>query len=257
MGGRRQVVAVEVAGEAPPGEGGFLTLLRLTYRNVYDDGGRSRPYLYEHIHRRGFDAVAVALFHEDGGVPAMAWRPGIRVPVYFRRDLPLSVADARAYLTIPEAVAGSLEAGDRGPDGVLRRVVAEVLEEAGFQILPGEVIPLGGGFFPSHGQSSEKIHLCAARVSPSLRGEARGDGSVNESDAPPVRFSPVREILLSSARGDMEDPKLEILAWRLCLHLKYLPLEGRYARTDERPAFEEFALALGSGGWLSGREHSP
>jgi hypothetical protein len=253
----RSVVAVEVAGEPGPGEGGFLTLIRLKYRNVYADGGRSRPYLYEYIHRRGYDAVAIGLFHEEEGIPAMAWRPGIRVPVCFRRDLTLAVSDPRHYLTVPEAVAGSLEPGDGGADGVLRRVVEEVLEEAGFQILPGDVIPLGGGFFPSHGQSSEKIHLCAARVNPALRGEAGGDGSVNETDAPPVRFSPLRDILLASARGEMEDPKLEILAWRLCLYLKYLPLEGRYARPEERPAFEEFSWALRSGGWLSGREFSP
>ncbi len=253
----RSVVAVEVAGEPGPDEGGFLTLVRLKYRNVYSDGGRSRPYLYEYIHRRGYDAVAIGLFHEEAGIPSMAWRPGIRVPVFFRRDLSLAVSDPRRYLTVPEAVAGSLEPVDRGPSGVLRRIVEEVLEEAGFRIQPREVISLGGGFFPSHGQSSEKIHLCAARVDPSLRGEAPGDGSVNETDAPPVRFSPLRDILLASARGEMEDPKLEILAWRLCLYLKYLPVQGRYAEPEERPAFEEFSRALRSGGWLSELESSP
>ena len=247
----RTVAGVEAVGEAGPGEGGFLTLVRLKYRNVYADGGTSRPYLYEYIHRRGYDAVAIGLFHEEGGVPAMAWRPGIRVPVYFRRDLALAVADPRPYQTVPEAVAGSLEPGDLGPEGLVRRVVEEVLEETGYKIQPGDVVPLGGGFFPSHGQSSEKIHLCAARVDPALRGEATGDGSVNERDAPPVRFSPVRDILLASARGEMEDPKLEILAWRLCLYLHYLPLEGRYAKPEERAAFEEFSRALGSGGWFS------
>ena len=34
----RTVVGVEVAGEVAPGEGGFLTLVRLKYRNRYLDG---------------------------------------------------------------------------------------------------------------------------------------------------------------------------------------------------------------------------
>lgn len=257
MAAGREVTAIETAGEAAPEEGGFLTLVRLKYRNVYAGGDRSRPYLYEYIHRKGYDAVAIALFHEEGGEPHMAWRPGIRVPVYFRKDLPLAVPDPRVYLHTPEAVAGSVEGGDRGREGLLRRVVKEVWEEAGFRVKAGEILPLGGGFFPSHGQSSEKIHLCAARVVPSIREKAPGDGSVNEADAPEVRFSPVREILLKSVRGEMEDPKLEILAWRLCLCLGYLPLEGRYAGPSDLPALEPFQSALASGGWLQGKGERP
>ena len=257
MAERSEVTAIEAVAEAAPGEGGFLTLVRLKYRNVYAGGGRSRPYLYEYIHRRGYDAVAIALFHEEAGEPQMAWRPGIRVPVYFRKDLPLAFPDERVYLPIPEAVAGSVEAGDRGQEGLLRRVVEEVWEEAGFQIAAEEVLSLGGGFFPSHGQSSEKIHLCAVRVSPAEREKAPGDGSVNEADAPPVRFSSLREILLKSAAGEMEDPKLEILAWRLSLLLGYLPLEGRYASPSERLALEPFRSALARGGWLAGRGERP
>jgi len=253
----REVTAIEPVGEAAPGEGGFLTLVRLRYRNVYAGGGRSRPYLYEYIHRRGYDAVAIALFHEEGGEPHMAWRPGIRVPVYFRKDLPLALPDGRLYLPFPEAVAGSVEAGDRGREGLLKRVVEEVWEEAGFRVAAGEILSLGGGFFPSHGQSSEKIHLCAVRVSPSRRETAPGDGSVNEADAPAVRFSPVREILLKSASGEMEDPKLEILAWRLCLRLGYLPLEGRYAGPSEAPVLKPFQSALARGGWLAGQGERP
>jgi ADP-ribose pyrophosphatase len=246
------VTAVEVAGQAGPQEGGFLTLVRLKYRNRYEDGSCSRPYLYEYIHRRGFDAVAMALYQEGGGQPQMAYRPGIRVPVYFRKDLPLPLPDRRHYLFIPEAVAGSLEPQDRGLAGFLARVVAEVWEEAGLRITPGQVEPLGAGFFPSHGQSSEKIHLCAVRVDPEAATEPEGDGSVNERDAPPIRFEPVREILLGCVRGEIEDPKVEVLAWRLCLRLGYLPVEGRYANAAERDAMVRFQYAIRDGGWLGG-----
>ena len=73
----------------------------------------------------------------------MAYRPGIRVPVYFRRTLALTVPDPASYDLIPEAVAGSLEPRDRGVDGFLARVVAEVWEEAGFSVDPGP----GGGLW--------------------------------------------------------------------------------------------------------------
>jgi hypothetical protein len=253
MTGQREVVAVEVAGQAEAGEGGFLTLVRMKYRNRYADGTASRPYLYEYIHRRGFDAVAIGLYHEQDGEPHMAYRPGIRVPVYFRRDLPLAIRDRRPYLLIPEAVAGSLEQDDRGVDGFLDRVVAEVFEEAGFKIEAGDVEPLGGGFFPSHGQSSEKIHLCAVRVDPARAGIARGDGSVNETDAPPIRFRPLREILQDCARGAIEDPKVEILCWRLSLGLGYRPVQGRYAFPEERQSVLAFQAALSTGGWRDDR----
>jgi len=249
MSGGSRVIAVEVAGEAAPGEGGFLTLIRLKYRNRYADGTCSRPYLYEHIHRRGFDAVAIGLYFERSGHPWMAYRPGIRVPVYFRRDLALTVPDSRLYDLIPEAVAGSLEPQDKGIQGFLGRVVAEVWEEAGFRIEPGQVEALGGGFFPSHGQSSEKIHLCAVRVKVEEAQPARGDGSVNEADAPPIRFRPLRELLLDCVSGAIEDPKVEVLARRLSTRLGYLPELGRYASAEERESVLAFEHCLERAGW--------
>jgi ADP-ribose pyrophosphatase len=219
----KTVVGIEEAGEVPAKREPFLTLIRRLYRNRYGDGTASRPYAYEYIHRRGYDAVAMALYYEAGGEPWMAYRPGIRVPVYFRKDLDLCVRDRSTNLFTPEAVAGSLEPCDHGSEGLLARVVAEVWEEAGFEVEPSQVEPLGGGFFPSHGQSSEKIHLVAIHVDPKKQRVARGDGSVNEEDAPPVIFRPVREILLDCARGAIQDPKIEILALRLSYRLWILP----------------------------------
>ncbi len=251
---RPRVVAVELAGEPAPGEGRFLTLVRMKYRNRYADGSLSRAYLYEYIHRKGFDAVAIGLYYENFGQPWMAYRPGIRVPVYFRRDLPLAVPDARAYDLIPEAVAGSLEPQDRGVEGFLGRVVAEVWEEAGFRVTSNQVEALGAGFFPSHGQSSEKIHLCAIRVDPASSEPPEGDGSVNESDAPPIMFRPLRELLLDCSRGIIEDPKVEILARRLSARLGYLPELGRYAGPDERESVLAFEHCLDDAGWFPLRD---
>jgi len=246
---RREVVSLEPVAALAAGEGGFLTLVRLRWRNRYADGSVSRPYAYEFIHRRGFDAVAIALYHELGGSPALAYRPGLRVPVWSRRELPLCLPDRREYLHIPEAVAGSLEPQDRGLAGFLGRVVAEVLEETGFAVTPDRVEPLGAGFFPSHGQSSEKIHLCAVRVEPAAAGEAPGDGSVNEADAPPLVFRPLRELLLACARGEVEDPKVELLARRLSVRLGYLPELGRYVAPGDGAGPEGFRAAQAEGGF--------
>ncbi|MEJ2368008.1 MAG: NUDIX hydrolase [Acidobacteriota bacterium] len=251
---KKRVVAIEAESRAEPGEGGFLTLVRMHDRNRYEDGSLSRPYVYEYIRRRGFDAVAIAIFHETQGLPMMAYRQGIRVPVYFRKALPLTLPDGRDYLFTPEAVAGSLEPVDRGVEGFLRRVVDEVWEEAGFRIVPQDVLPLGGGFFPSHGQSSEKIHLCAVRVDPETREAAPGDGSVNERDAGQAKFRPVADILLDCARGAIEDPKIEILCRRLSLKLRYLPELRRYAAGGDGNGPAEFLQALEEGaGFSSGR----
>lgn len=245
--GRKTVVGIEEAGMVPADRESFLTLVRKLYRNRYADGTASRPYAYEHIHRRGYDAVAIALYYVDGGQPFMAYRPGIRVPAYFRKELQLCIPDLHVNLPTPEAVAGSLEPEDRGLEGFLHRVVAEVQEEAGFSVLPGQVESLGGAFFPSHGQSSEKIHLVAVRVKPGSEAPALGDGSVNEADAPPPLFRPVRDILLDCARGMIEDPKIEILATRLCYRLQYIPILDRGPRPAEHGRAEEFREALGGG----------
>lgn len=245
----RRVVALEREAELGPAEGGFLTMVRFRWRNRYADGSLSRPYGYEFIHRRGYDAVAMALYHEAPDGPHMAYRPGIRVPVWCRQELPLCLPDRRVYTYIPEAVAGSLEPGDHGVEGFLARVLAEVLEETGFAVSPSQVEPLGAGFFPSHGQSSEKIHLCAVRVDPAAAGEAPGDGSVNEADAAPLRFRPLRDILTDCARGEIEDPKVELLARRLCVRLGYLPELGRYAGPADGPGPAAFRAAQAEGGF--------
>jgi ADP-ribose pyrophosphatase len=249
----RDLVQIEPVAELLPGEGGFLTLVRLRWRNLYADGSRSRPYAYEFIHRRGYDAVAIAVYHEEDGAPHVAYRPAIRVPVWSRRELPLCLPDRREYLLIPEAIAGSLEPSDRGLEGFLGRVVAEVLEETGFAVPPKQVEPLGAGFFPSHGQSSEKIHLCAVRVDPSAAGEPTGDGSVNEADSPPLLFRSSRDILLDCARGAIEDPKVEILARRLCVRLGYLPELGRYELPGDGAGPAALRSAQDEGGFAGPR----
>jgi ADP-ribose pyrophosphatase len=203
---------------------GFLTLERFLARNLYRDGGASRPYRFEVLHRRGVDAVAVIPFF-------FARRPrrlmvvikvGFRPGLYLRKELPLPLPDRRVYTSVREAVAGSLEPTDRGARGIDARARAELLEETGLLPARRGAIGLGAGFFPSHGQSTEKVHLRAFEADPAIATLPGGDGSVNEGDSGTLAVEARRALEMCRA-GLIEDPKVEIGVGRLCRALGYRP----------------------------------
>lgn len=211
--------------ERLPGSGpGFLVLERFRAKNLYPDGGASRPYRFEVLHRRGVDAVAILPFYFEGRprrlmvVCKIGFRPGL----YLRSRLPLPLKDRRRYRSLIEAVAGSLEPCDRGAMGITSRARLELMEETGMRPRRGRSIDLGAGFLPSHGQSTEKIHLRAFEVDPGSALEPRGDGSVNEADSGTIAIEAGH--LLSMCRaGLIEDPKLEVGVSRLLLALSRRP----------------------------------
>jgi hypothetical protein len=85
--------------------------------------------------------------------------------------------------------------------------------------------------FPSHGQSTEKVHLRAYEVDPTNVLEPSGDGSVNEADAGTIAIEAGCIISMCCA-GLIEDPKLEIGVTRL---LRLLSLrKGRRAWSNVR-----------------------
>ena len=220
---QRAVKGLKVVRRLPSSGPGFLTLDRFLVRNVYADGRTSPPYRSEVLHRRGIDAVAILpFFFADRPRRMMViCKTGFRPGLSTRSGLKLPVRDRSAYLTIIEAVAGSLEPGDRGEAGVSARARAELLEETGLKPVGGRTIRLGSGFFPSHGQSTEKIHLRAFQVDPRRQVAEAGDGSVNEADSGTMAIEAGR-ILEMCRRGLIEDPKLEIGVSRL-LRLKNCP----------------------------------
>ena len=219
----RAVKGLRIVKRLPSSGPGFLTLDRFLVRNLYLDGRTSPPYRSEVLHRRGLDAVAILPFFFAGRPRKLMviCKTGFRPGLYTRSSLPLPVRDRRPYLSMIEAVAGSLEPGDRGEVGVSARARAELLEETGLRPIAGRTIRLGGGFFPSHGQSTEKIHLRAFQVDPRRQVAEAGDGSVNEADSGTIAIEAGR-ILDMCRRGLIEDPKLEIGVARL-LRLKGCP----------------------------------
>ncbi len=219
--GKKKVKSIEIVAREALNEQGFLRLEKLKLRNRYEDGSISREYASEMVHRRGTDSVAIIpYFFDSQGKLNVYVKRGIRPPVYRRKDLSLAVPDSSENLYTFEAIAGSLEEEDRNPNSIIARAKEEIFEELGFEVQTKQFEKLGGGFFPSHGQSSEKIHLLALKVDPDERSDASGDGSVNEGDSL-TELLEARTILEMCEDGKIEDPKIEIGVTRLCRKLQY------------------------------------
>ncbi|BBB32900.1 ADP-ribose pyrophosphatase [Thermotomaculum hydrothermale] len=195
-------------------ENPFFVHHKYRLQNVYEDNSVSREYNIEFFDRKGYDCVAVIPFYRENENVYVGILKAFRPTIYFRKNYPLPLKDNRIYTFVYESVAGSLEEHDRGLEGVLNRAIEELKEEAGFIVSKDDVFSLGGSFFPSHGQSTEKIHLFAADISNAKKVEAMGDGSVNE-ELNQLVFFELYEIKDLCFKGIIEDPKIEIGVGRL------------------------------------------
>jgi len=96
----------------------------------------------------------------------------------------------------------------------LEAVCRHIFEETGMRPIARRGRDLGAGFFPSHGQSTEKVHLRAFQVDPEKALDPAGDGSVNEAGAGTIAIE-ARRIIDMCRAGLIEDPKLEVGVSRL------------------------------------------
>lgn len=201
---------------------GFLRLRRLRARNRRADGTRSPEYPIDVIDRPTLDAVAVCLWaRTERGVEVLT-RRGLRPAAYFRRGRPAALPEPE-YLLVEEIVAGVLEPGELGLDALRRRGAAEVREEAGIEVAPERLEPLGGPFFALPGIVSEKIHLLAGEVE---RGPEIGPHPApHEGDGSPLEEGAVLEwrelgaALAACDAGEIEDAKTELALRRLAARL--------------------------------------
>lgn len=198
----------------PEGGGSFLVLERMRCRILFRDGTASDPYDLDCVHRRGVDSVAILLYDDTADGLRVGVRRALRPIPFFRAEMDLPLPDGRDHRLVWEAVAGSLEPEDRGEEGLRRRVVQEVWEEAGFRIRTGQIEGLGAGFFPSHGQSSEMVHLRAVRVREGDRAKGQGGGT-GPSEIGYTEFFEAGRILKMCWEGEIEDPKVEVGVRRL------------------------------------------
>ena len=201
---------------------GFLRLKRLRARNRREDGSVSREYPIDVIDRPTLDAVAVCLWARTPRGVEVLTRRGLRPAACFRRGQPTALPEPE-YLLVEELVAGVLEPGERGLAALRARAAAEVREEAGLEVAPERLEPLGAGFFVVPGIASEKIHLLAAEVP---RGDAAapfeapqdGDGSPLEEGAL-LQWRELAAAIRACEAGEIEDAKTEIALRRLAQRL--------------------------------------
>jgi ADP-ribose pyrophosphatase len=227
-GGAEEVVGFVIDSDELVGSGGFLQIRRLRMRNRRGDGSISGPYVCDAIARPyGQDAVVVAVYarRAGGGVDVLV-RDGLRPALLAGRDparAPLPEPPPGMFLT--ELVAGILEPGDTGHDGLRRRAAAEVEEEAGFAVAPEAIAVLGGGVYPSPGSMVEKFYFTAVKVDPAAQRALGGDGSPMEEGAR-TRWLPIDDAIAACVRGELADLKTELGLRRLVDHLRAVGAAG-------------------------------
>lgn len=248
----KRVVGIDVVEDRTDGarcDEGFLHLRRLRLANVYADGTRSAPYACDIVTRRHADAVAVALYdHDSAGQVLVLLRAGLRPPVALRgKRHDLVQPDPRTWLLVPEVVAGVLEDGDRGADGLLRRARLEIAQEAGLDVPLEAIAVLGGAFFPMPGAAEERVHVVAAPFDAAAPRAPTGDGSPMEEGGQLIVL-PLDEAIRRCRRGDVPDAKSEIALLRLADRLGYSVHHGRRwtdLPADAQPSASRCAWLLG------------
>jgi ADP-ribose pyrophosphatase len=215
-----EVVAFVVDSDELVGQGGFLAIRRLRMRNRHGDGSMSRPYICDAIARPyGQDAVVVAIYARSPRGVQVLVRAGLRPALSFGRDparAPLPEPAPGMFLT--ELVAGVVEPGDVGADGLRQRAAHEVAEEAGFTVEPAAVALLGAGAYPSPGSMVEKFYFVAVEVDPETQQPLPGDGSPMEEGAR-TRWLPLDRAIDACVTGELMDLKTELGLRRLRDHL--------------------------------------
>jgi ADP-ribose pyrophosphatase len=215
-----EVVAFVVDGDELVGQGGFLAIRRLRLRNRRADGSLSPPYVCDAIARPyGQDAVVVVVYARTASGVQVLLRDGLRPALPFGRDpAQAPLPEPAPALLLTELVAGILEPGDLGIDGLRRRAALEVAEEAGFPVEPATITVLGAGAYPSPGSMIEKFYFTAVEVDPATQLALAGDGSPMEEGARTC-WLPLDAAIEACVRGELTDLKTELGLRRLRDHL--------------------------------------
>jgi len=195
---------------------GFLTLEKLRCATRINDG-YSPPYSVEVVHRRGVDCVSAVIYFRAPKTRKImvGIRRAHRASLYSRKFLSPPLKDKKRYDATYEAVAGSAEPGDRGIAGLKRRMAQEILEETGLSVKVGDLKTLGAGFFPSHGQSTEKIYLFAVRIPPVKQKILKQKDAKGGEAGGILKFFELNRAISLCVKGVMEDPKIELGLRRL------------------------------------------
>ena len=216
------IKALHICEQADIGAEGFLSLRRLRLQNIHADGTRSPEYPCDFVVRKlGLDAVVVALYHRTDNHTLVLLRDGLRPTMHFGRPASRTrIPDSRPYMFFREVVAGIIEDSDEGEAGVKQRAVAEIREEAGFEVRPSDIEFLGAGSFPAPGLLAEKMWLTAVHIADrDAQLPLQGDGSPMEHGARTMWLG-LDDAIEQCVRGDIEDAKTELILRRLRDHIR-------------------------------------
>ncbi|HEX3775011.1 MAG TPA: NUDIX hydrolase [Polyangiaceae bacterium] len=206
---------LELLEALPPGEPGFLRLIRRKYRLHYPDGTHSDPFSYDVIDRTAIDAVViVAHFADESGARRVFLRSAFRPPITLRDPARSPLPDETADGALWELPAGLIEPKEQSPEGAVRAAQRELFEELGFEVPLSMLRALGPSAFPVPGFIAERQFFFEVSVNPSTRVEPALDGSALE------RFGVVVDVPLAEAlewcrSGVIEDSKTELALRRL------------------------------------------
>ena len=197
---------------------GFLRLKRYRARNRRADGSHSAEYPIDVIDRPTLDAVGVVLWARTPRGVEVLLRRQLRPAVLFRRGKVRALPEAEPLL-YEEIVAGLVEPGEQGLNALRRRAADEALEEAGIEVDPARIAPLGAPFYMLPGIVSEKIHLLEVEVARGPQAGAfdapqEGDGSPLEEGAT-LLWRGLDEAIAACEAGEIEDAKSELAFRRL------------------------------------------
>ena len=197
---------------------GFLHVRRYRARNRRADGSASDVYRIDVVDRPSLDAVAVCLWARTVRGVEVLLRRQLRPAVHFRSRRRRALPE-QDLLLFEELVAGVLEPGEQGIDALRRRGTEEVREEAGIEVGPERLEPLGAAFYMLPGIISEKIHLFAAEVERGpeagpFEAPQEGDGSPMEEGAT-LAWRGLDAAIAACESGELEDAKTEIALRRL------------------------------------------
>ena len=215
------IVDVEVLSSQLFGEGGFVQLRRMQVRNVRSDGSRSPSYALDALERPGgADAVVVLAYQRSGEErrASVLLRRGLRPVARLGRGGEPTRDGATPRIEVIEAVAGILEAGDAGEEGLRRRAAKELEEEVGLPVPAGRIFALGAPLFISVGVMAERLYFCAVEAALDAHGPGAGDGSLLEEGGGGLVFD-LEEALQRCVRGELGDAKTEVALRRLADHL--------------------------------------
>lgn len=200
---------------SPAAEKGFLRLVRRKLRAHYPGGETSEPFIYDEVDRRAIDAAVIAAHYLGAdGVRRVVLRSSVRPPVYFRDPArsPLVFPDKNGGLW--ELPAGLVEPSEQSPEGLVRGAARELSEEAGFDVDPARLAPLGPSTFPCSGVIAERHFFFEVTVDPASRKEPSLDGSALERDGQ-LMDVPLADALEMCRSGEIEDAKTELGLRRL------------------------------------------